>query len=147
MNKYQLLRKNFLFIIALLLCFDGMVAQTVDKFYVDMPDALNPTLSKQNRMELLEYHKAASGDSIANRFGNMAYLLSLDTISNYRLVKNTSNSTFEMLLIAVNDSVQSIGIIRTICGPICQSSVEFYDTAWHQIPLQFNAPKAVDWLL
>ncbi|MEI7502761.1 MAG: DUF3256 family protein [Paludibacter sp.] len=121
-------------------------AQTVDKYYVNMPDEQNPTLSKQNRLELIEYHKAGKGDSIANRFGNQAILLSLDTLNNRLAVKNTPSSTFEMKMLSMNDSIQTIGIIRTVCGSICQSSVEFYDTVWHQIPLQFTMPKAVNWL-
>ena len=121
-------------------------AQTVDKYYVNMPDELNPTLSKQNRLELIEYHKAGRGDSIANRFGNEVFLLSLDTMNNCMAVKNTVSSTFEMKVMKLNETTQSIGIIRTVCGSICQSSVEFYDTAWHQIPLQFIMPKSVNWL-
>jgi len=121
-------------------------AQSVDKYYVNMPDELNPTLSKQNRLELIEYHKVGSGDSIANRFGIQAILLNLDTLNNRLVVKNTASSTFEMKVLNLNDTTQSIGIIRTVCGSICQSSVEFYDTAWHQIPLQFTMPIAMYWL-
>jgi len=146
MNKLQGIRITNVIIIILLISFGSLTAQTVDKFYVNMPDGLNPTLSKQNRMELLEYHKAGSGDSIANRFANMAYLVSIDTLNNYLVVKNTPSSTFELKMLTVNDSTPTIAIIRTVCGSICQSSVEFYDTAWHIIPLQFSMPKAVDWL-
>lgn len=129
-----------------MLAFNGLTAQTIQKYYVNMPDGLNPTLSRQNRMELLEYHKAKRGDSITNRFGNMAYLIGLDSLENYLMVKNPGNSTFEMKVITIHDSIPSIAIIRTVCAPICQSSVEFYDTAWHPIPLQFTMPKAIDWL-
>ena len=146
MKNLQQLMIKYLIICALINGIQVLSAQTVDKYYVNMPDELNPTLSKQNRLELIEYHKAGKGDSIANRFGNQAFLLSLDTLNNRLAVKNTASSTFEMKVLNLNDSTQSIGIIRTVCGSICQSSVEFYDTAWHQIPLQFTMPKAVNWL-
>ena len=112
-----------------------------------MPDILNPTLSSQNRLELLEYHKAHQSDSTANRFGNKAYLMVMDTLNERIVVKNTPTSTFEMKINYFKDSIPYIGIIKTICAPICQSTVEFFDTAWNVIPLQFVMPKAYEWLI
>lgn len=130
----------------LVFIYQNLMAQSVEKYYVNIPDALNPTLSKQNRLELLEYYKAGQGDSIANRLGNEAYLEKLDSVHHLIVVKNTANSTFEMKLLSLDDGNQVIGIIRTVCGPICQSMVEFYDTAWNPVKLQFIMPKAIDWI-
>lgn len=120
--------------------------QNIGKYYVNMPDVLNPTLSKQNRLELLEYHKAKLGDSIVNRFGNKAYLQKYDSINQRIIVKNTVSSTFDMALLHLDTNTQVIGLISTICGPICQSVLEFYDTAWQPIPLQFTMPKSIEWI-
>jgi len=122
------------------------MSQTIEKWYVNMPDFINPTLTKQNRLELLEYHKAGKGDSIANRFSNQAYLLSLDTLQQQIVVKNTPSSAFEMKILNLEDGTAVLGIIRTVCAPVCMSSVEFYDTAWNVIPIQFNMPKAIEWV-
>lgn len=94
---------------------------------------------------MLEYHKAGQGDSILNRFGGKACLQIFDTLNNRIVVKNTASSIFEMKLLAT-ENVPTIGVIRSVCSPICQSVTEFYDTAWNKIPLQFTMPKAVDWL-
>ncbi len=111
-----------------------------------MPDILNPTLSRQNRLELIEYHKAHQSDSSVNRFGNKAYLVLSDSLNQHLIVKNTSSSTFEMKLNYLADSTMYIGIIRTTCAPLCMSTLEFYDTAWNVIPLYFSMPKAIEWL-
>jgi hypothetical protein len=137
---------NYLLIIGLIFIIQVSTAQNVEKLYVNMPDAINPTLSKQNRLELLEYHKAGQGDSIDNRFGNKAYLSILDTLQQYIVVKNTPNSTFEMKLLKLENEVPAIGIIRTVCAPVCQSNIAFYDTAWNLVPLQFTMPKAIEWI-
>jgi hypothetical protein len=121
-------------------------AQNIGNYYVKIPDALNPTLSKQNRHELLEYHKAKLGDSIVNVFGNKAYLQKYDTINQRIIVKNTASSTFDMALLQLDANQQVIGLIRTVCGPICQSIIEFYDTAWQPISLQFTMPKSIQWM-
>jgi len=137
---------NPVFIFCLILLSQKLSAQTIERYYVNMPDILNPTLSKQNRMELLEYHKVGQGDSIDNRLGNKAYLLTFDTLSQRIIVKNTESSIFEMKVLNLNDSTRIIGIIRTVCAPICQSAIEFYDTAWNPTPIGFAMPKAVDWV-
>lgn len=144
----KLLRKanNPVFIFCLILLSQKLSAQTIEKYYVNMPDVLNPTLSKQNRLELLEYHKAGQGDSIDNRLGNKTYLMSFDTLSQRIVVRNTESSTFEMKVLSLNDSTRIIGIIRTVCAPLCQSVVEFYDTAWNLVPIRFTMPKAIDWI-
>lgn len=118
----------------------------IEKLYVNMPDALNPVLNKQARLELLEYYKAGQGDSVLNRFGKKSYLLSMDTLHNHLMVRNTQSSTFDMKVLSLDDKRKVVGIIRTVCAPVCQSVVEFYDTAWNFVPLRFTMPKAIEWM-
>ena len=146
MKKKRLPGNNGLLILCLLFISVGSMAQTIEKWYVNMPDILNPTLSKQNRLELLEYHKAGQGDSIANIFKHQAYLLKFDTLNQHITVKNTPTSTFEMKILNQADSTAIIGIIRTVCAPLCMSTIEFYDTTWNLIPVQFNMPTAIEWV-
>jgi len=146
MKKNPLLRNNLIVAGLLLLASPLVQSQTIEKWFVNMPDVLNPTLTKQNRMELLEYHKAGQGDSITNRFGHQTFLLGYDSLQQKIIVKNTPVSTFEMKIFKLEDSTSVVGIIRTVCAPVCLSSVEFYDTAWHKIPVQFTMPKAIEWL-
>jgi hypothetical protein len=130
----------------MLLAGQSLLSQTIEDWYVNMPDILNPTLSRQNRLELIEYHKAHQSDSVTNRFGNQTHLLTLDSLNNRIVVKNTLSSIFEMKIFQLEDSSTVIGVIRTVCAPVCLSNVEFYDTAWNLIPLQFTMPKAIEWV-
>jgi hypothetical protein len=124
----------------------GVFSQSIEKCYINMPERLNPVLSQKSRMELLEYRKAGQSESIQNRFGNQVYLQVFDTLNNRIVVKNTESSTFEMKLLKVEDGIPVVGLIRTVCSPICQSTVEFYDSAWNKMPLHFNLPKAIEWI-
>jgi hypothetical protein len=145
MNKIQQFKNNGLITFMFIFLCQSLLSQEIEKLYVNMPDVLNPTLSRQNRLELIEYHKAHQSDSTANRFGNQAHLILMDAVNQHIVVKNTLNSTFDMKLLTLEDSTLAIGIIRTVCAPICQSSVEFYDTAWSKVPMQFTLPKAIEW--
>ena len=146
MKKNQFLKNSLLVICFLIVCFQGLKSQSIEKLYVNMPDFLNPTLSKQNRLELLEYHKAGQGDSIANRFDHKACLMLFDSLQCHIVVQNTKSSSFEMKILYAEDSTALIAIIRTVCAPVCMSTIECYDTAWNLIPLRFIMPKAIEWI-
>jgi hypothetical protein len=146
MKKQHLRRNSLVIVCCMLLTGQSLLSQTIEDWYVNMPDILNPTLSRQNRLELIEYHKAHQSDSVTNRFGNQAHLLTLDSLNNRIVVKNTSSSIFEMKIFQLEDSSTVMGVIRTVCAPVCLSNVELYDTAWNLIPLQFTMPKAIGWV-
>lgn len=146
MKKLRQIKNNSIQLCCVLLFTQSVFAQTVEKWFVNMPDGLNPTLSKQNRLELLEYYKAGQGDSVTNRYGNQARLVAFDSINQCVVVKNTSSSTFGMKMFNLEDSSTVIGLISTVCAPVCQSYIQFYDTAWNSIPIQFTMPRAIEWL-
>ncbi len=144
--KLQLKRNKYLILFCLAFVIQSLSSQNIESLYVNMPDGLNPTLTRQNRLELLEYYKAKQNDTIMNRFGNPVNLLFFDSIQQCLVVQNTPVSIFEMKLFNRKDGTPAIGIIHTVCGSICQSNIEFYDTAWTPVDLKFRMPKAIEWL-
>jgi len=146
MKKRRQLKNSLMLFCCIIVCSQSLYSQNIEKWFVNMPDILNPTLSRQNRLELLEYHKAGQGDSIPNVFKHQAYLLNIDTLKQQIAVKNTQSSVFEMKIIRTEDSTSVIGIIRTVCAPVCMSTIEFYDTVWNLIPVRFTKPAAIEWL-
>lgn len=146
MKQHHQKTNNLFFTICLLLVNLNIFAQGFERLYVNMPDDLNPILSKQNRLELLEYYKAHQVDSIKNRFKHKVVLIKFDSIQQHLIVKNTNSTTFEMKVLKQADSTAIIGIIRTVCGPVCQSRIDFYDYTWHSVALQFQMPKTMDWI-
>ena len=107
---------------------------------------INSTLTKQNRLELVEYFKAGIKDSVVNIFKGRSTLLKLDTINQQLIVQTSNNSVLEMKLINLKNEKLIIGIIKTISSSAVMSSVKFYDTAWNVVPLQFTMPKSIAWL-
>jgi len=136
---------NFFTVIFFFLC-AKISAQGIDKLYVGMPDALHPTLTSQQRLELIEYAKAGQNDTTLNRFKKPVFLLKLDTLHQHLMVKNSGSSSFEMKVLDANSNEPIIAIIRTVCAPICHSLIEFYDFKWNRLPVIFPYPQATDWL-
>ena len=121
-------------------------AQSVGELFKRIPDEMCPTLSKQNRIELIEYFTSGHGDSIANRFGRNAHMLVLDTLNDYIAVASTPISTFEMTVLTRNVDQPLVLVVRTVCGPICKSFVEVYDTTWVKKNLNFKIPTSIEWI-
>ena len=138
--------KIFNTIAILLFAMQPLQSQNIERHFVEMPNVLNPIVNRQQRFELLEFFKAEMGDSITNRFGTQTRMLVLDTLNNHILVQNTEISTFEMkMIVERNDTI--IGIIRTVCAPICQSTIDFYNTRWEKRnDITVTFPEAVDWI-
>lgn len=142
--------KKVIKIYIVLLCFTCSMtaqAQTIDKYLVDMPSYLMPALSSSLRLELMEYYKSEQRDSIKNLFGYKAKLLALDTINNYVSIQSTSGSRFEMKTFQLQDSSVVIGIINTVCAPVCSSYIHFFDKNWKAANLNFPKLSNENWLL
>ena len=43
------------------------------------------------------------------------------------------SSTVEMKLLSVNDLAKVVCVVRTVCAPVCDSAVEFYDISWKRL--------------
>lgn len=147
-KKMNIKKMMMISLTATLCCLLSTVqAQKIDRFYIDMPEALQPTLSRQQRLELLEYVKADMGDSTANRFGRQAHVLLMDTLARHIRVQNTDVSRFEMKLFTPAAGDTAIAVIRTVCTPVCNSILQCYDTRWQKrTDIAFRRPRATDWL-
>lgn len=119
---------------------------TIEQYYVDMPELLDPSMTQTQRQELMEYYKADLGDSIANRFDNYVHVVNFDNAAGFIEVKTTDISTLQLKLLQIgNDTV--MGMIKTVCVPICQSTIEFYNTDWQKrADIKFVMPDVADWL-
>ena len=144
--KRQQIIKSSLGVWLLLL---SMVAHAgnVEKYFVTTPQTVLPLLSQKQRIELLEYYKDDKGDSIENRFRKQSRMLLFDTQNQYLKLQTTPSTTFELFILQPDTVTPPvIGIIRTVCAPVCHSSVTFYDSVWQTVPTPFDIPKATAWV-
>lgn len=111
-----------------------------------MPAYIYPLLSSSLRLELMEYYKSEKRDTIQNVFGKKTQILAYDSVGNYLSLQSAANSRFEMKLLYTADSTLTIGIINTVCAPICSSNIHFYDKNWQEIKTDFPKLTANDWL-
>ena len=146
MAKQMKLKNKILFLLVGLFFTLPVSGQKINHYFVDMPAAFYPLLNSSLRLELMEYYKSEKRDTIQNVFGKKTQILAYDSVGNYLSIQSAANSRFEMKLLYTADSTLTIGIINTVCAPICSSGIHFYDKNWHEIKSDFPKLTTNDWL-
>ena len=85
---------------------------------------------------------------VKNRFGNVSEMKKLT--DDYVLIQMTSQSTLEMKLLPLNDSVKVVCMVKTVCASACNSEVHFFSSDWKQELSQkalLQIPKAEEFFL
>jgi hypothetical protein len=113
-------------------CWLGGRAQELRSLFVAMPDSVLPLLTKTNRMDCIDFLDSNMKAEVKNRFNNTSELKVLT--KDYLELQLTSQSSVEMKLLPMNDSVKVVCMVHTVCGPVCDSEITFYDTQWKQLP-------------
>lgn len=126
------MKRLYLIYILCMCCWLGGRAQELRSLFVAMPDSVLPLLTKTNRMDCIDFLDSNMKAEVKNRFNNTSELKVLT--KDYLELQLTSQSSVEMKLLPMNDSVKVVCMVHTVCGPVCDSEITFYDTQWKQLP-------------
>ncbi len=125
------MKRGFALVVGSLLCLIHIGAQDMRTLLVAMPDSILPLLTKNNRMDCVDFVDSKMKAEVKNRLGEVSELKVLT--KDYLFLQMTSQSTVEMKLLSVNDSAKVVCVVRTVCAPVCDSAVEFYDISWKRL--------------
>ena len=106
----------------------SLQAQEAKTFFKNMPDSLSPLLTAVNRADCIDFLESKMKAEVTNRFGGKSEMTEL--APDYIRIQMTPQSSWQMKLLAVNDSTQVICTVSTACAPACDSSLRFYTTDW-----------------
>lgn len=125
-------------------CTLSVAAQDMKKVFIAMPDSLTPLLTKVNKEDCIDFLASNMKAEIKNRFDKSSEMKVLT--KDYLQMQMTENSTLEMKLFPVNDSVKIVCMVKTVCSSACDSEIRFYDISWKkEFPksdyLQLPAPQ------
>jgi hypothetical protein len=105
-------------------------AQTINEIFVSVPETELLTLATNNRLVLIDLYLKGEEASVENSFGDKVYLNCLT--DDYLSIRSGNTATEIFLLTLVNES-QIIGLIQTVCAPVCDSRLEFYTLKWKKL--------------
>ena len=139
-----MIMKKLIYLFLVWGCTLSVAAQDMKKVFIAMPDSLTPLLTKVNKEDCIDFLASNMKAEIKNRFDKSSEMKVLT--EDYLQMQMTENSTLEMKLLPVNDSVKVVCMVKTVCSSACDSEIRFYDTSWEkEFPksdyLQLPAPQ------
>lgn len=103
-------------------------AQEAKKLFISMPDSLAPLLTSVNRADCVDFLASKMKAQVDNRFGTKSEMTDLS--KDYIRMQMTPQTTWQMKVLALNDSTNVICTVGTACAPACDSSIGFYTIDW-----------------
>jgi len=104
--------------------------QTASELFVKLPVTELLPLTVSDRMDLIDLFKAGGKATVENRFDDSCSILRLT--DDYLQIQTGANTMELFLLPMINDS-KVVGLIQTVCVPVCDSRLEFYTTSWKKL--------------
>lgn len=110
-----------------------VVARTpIRQWFAAMPDSVMPLLTKNNRLDFIDFVDCGMKAVVTNRLDGKSRL---DTLTNdYLLVSYTSSCEVAMKLLPINDSTDVLCMVTTALATVPDSRVAFYDSQWQPLP-------------
>ncbi len=118
-----------------LLCVPCEAQKKMRDVFLQMPDSLLPYLTKNNRLDFLDFLDSGMKAMVTNEFGGKSEMLSL-TDQEVSLSVSPALKV-KMQLMPVNETIDScnqvVCILKTYGEQTPESKIEVYSVSWHQL--------------
>ena len=129
----QIIRYNIVMWAMLMLWLLPANAQQAKQYFVSMPDTILPLLTEINRADCIDFLESNMRAIVTNRLDGKSEMTKLT--DNYIEIKLSEQSSWQMKVLALNDSTQVLCTVFTACAPACDSHIKFYTTQWESLSL------------
>ena len=120
---------------------NGVFAQTrIRDIYAEAPDSIFPLLTKNNRLDQIDFRENNMQAVVKNKFEDRVELLVLT--DQYLQLRLSERCTVEMRLLS--DSI--FCMVQTYNAPAPDSRVRLFDTKWNELPQTIQRPEVDDFL-
>jgi hypothetical protein len=124
------MKLKFIFILFLLSANHLVQGQTAGELFAKLPESALLPLTVSDRLDLIDWYKEGKKASVKNQFDDSCSIVRLT--DDYLQIQIGKNTTELFLLSMINDS-KIVGMIQTVCVPVCDSYIEFYTTSWRKL--------------
>ena len=134
--------KKFLFLLLFsVVCGQLSVAQTrIRDIYAATPDSIFPLLTKNNRLDQIDFRENNMKAEVKNKFDDHSELLVLN--DKYLKLQLSKRCIVEMRLLT--DS--TFCMVQTYSAPAPDSRIRLFDTNWNELPITVETPSVDDFL-
>ena len=127
-----------------------MAQERIRDIYAAAPDSICPLLTKNNRLDQIDFRENNMKAEVKNKFDGHSELLVLS--ERYLQLRLSDHCLVEMKLLSdstlasPSDADLRFCIVQTYSAPAPDSRVRLFDTAWHELPQTINRPSVDDFL-
>jgi hypothetical protein len=137
------MKRLFMLFAALSLLYVVNAQETIGNLFKEMPDSVLPTLTRNNRLDLLDFWEAKMRAEITNKFERSSELETLSTDSMLIRMNEASDVSFLLLDLAepVDSSMQVICMVHTYHLAFDKGeerTITYYSAKWRKLS---TAPK------
>ena len=117
-------------IFSILLCLPLLVqAQTLTEVFTAMPDSLQALLTKNNRMDMVDFLASHMEARVTNRMDGQSVMDTLTT--DYLHMTLTGNTVVEMKLLPRGEE-KVVAVLHTAGAPVKDSVLQYFTTDWKE---------------
>ncbi len=125
-----MMKKRVTYILLLLLAvtLHAEARTPMRQWLVAMPDSVMPLLTKNNRMDFIDFYDAQMAAVVTNRMDGSSRMNRLT--DDYVQIKYTESTDVEMKLLPINDSTDVLCMVTTVRAAVDDSRIVFFDAEW-----------------
>ena len=127
------MKNHMLFMLALglMTVMPGLMAQTVDHYFCQMPANLIPTVPFDTRKDLVDFYKNGKTAVMPSVIGGEIVLKELS--DDYLLLQTSESGDLQLKLLQVNDTLRVLALVNTVTAPMKDSRIVFYSITWQPL--------------
>ena len=138
--------RQVLFTVVFCFCLCKVSAQDIATVFINMPDQHIPQLEDAWRKDLVDLYQSGKEARLKNTMNGESILREMT--KDYLLLRSTERTTVELKLLPLVNNTHIVCMITTVEGPVADSKVEFYTTAWQQLEAaELYTPVEMEWFL
>ena len=114
------------------------------QWLVSMPDSVMPLLTKNNRLDFIDFYDAQMAAVVTNRMDGSSCMNTLT--DDFVQIKYTTSTDVAMKLLPVNDSTDVLCMVTTVKAAVDDSCIAFFDAEWRPMDITqyFVEPRIED---
>ena len=103
----------------------------VRQWIVSMPDSVMPLLSKNNRLDFIDFIDGGMEAVVTNRLDGKSRMTMLS--EDFASIEYTRSSVVTMKLLPLTDTTDVLCMVTTMQGDVKDSRITFYDERWEEL--------------
>ena len=114
------------------------------QWLVSMPDSVMPLLTKNSRLDFIDFYDAKMEAVVTNRMDGSSRMNTLT--DDFVQIRYTTSTDVAMKLLPVNDSTDVLCMVTTVRAAVDDSRIAFFDAEWKPIDVAqyFVEPRIED---